>query len=222
MKTLGVLMLETRFERISGDIGNPDSFDFPVIYRVVRGATSARVVYAQDKGLVAMFAAAARGLVDDGATAITTSCGFLAKFQSELAARIPVPFAASALHYLTTLADGCASARAQPRVGVITADARALHPGVLPVYGVVPEVIVGLENSPAFRSAIIDQTAGLDADAIEREVTGVAHRLVQEHPDLDAVILECTNLPPYRAALASVLGVPIYDSLTLADDLMNG
>lgn len=215
-------MLETQFARIPGDIGNPGTFDYPVIYRVVRGATSARVVYDQDDGLVSLFSAAARDLVADGATAITTSCGFLAKFQTELAAQISVPFAASALQYLTTLADCSASACAHSQVGVITADARALRPDALPLHGIVPKVIVGLEDAPNFRSAIIDQTRDLDAAAIENEVIGVARRLVEEHPDLDAVILECTNLPPYRAALTSVLGVPIYDSLTLASDLTNG
>lgn len=222
MKTLGVLMLETRFERILGDIGNPDSFDFPVVHREVRGANPTRVVHDQDEGLVELFAAAAMDLVDDGVTAITTSCGFLAKFQDPLAARIPVPFAASALHYLTTLVDGGTSIGSRPRVGVITADARTLRADVLPPNGIAPEAILGLEDSPAFRSAIINQTTHLDAAAIEREVTGVAQLLVDKHPDLDAVILECTNLPPYRSALTSVLAVPIYDSLTLADDLMNG
>ena len=39
---LGVLMLDTRFPRVVGDIGNPLTFDFPVRYEVVRGASPKR------------------------------------------------------------------------------------------------------------------------------------------------------------------------------------
>lgn len=215
VKTLGVLMLETRFERVLGDIGNPGNFDFPVVYRTVSGATSQRVVLERDDGLIELFSAAAMDLIEEGATAITTSCGFLAEFQDELAARIPVPFTASALNYLVAL-DG-----RHARVGVLTADADALHADVLPRGGISPEAIVGLEDAVAFRSAIIDQTAELDAGAIEREVLAAARRLNRDYPDLDAIILECTNLPPYRSTLERVFTVPIYDSLTLVEDLMS-
>lgn len=213
-RPLGVLMLENGFDRIPGDIGNPDTFDFPVIYRTVTGATSKRVVHRQDAGLIDLFAEAAIELVDDGAVAMTTSCGFLARFQSELSARISVPFTASSIDYLNRLV-GVHSA-----VAVITADAGALNPNVLGPTALVPAAIVGLENCSAFRSAIIEETARLDPAAVAREVADVARQLAREHPRLDAVVLECTNLPPYRAAIADVLQIPIYDSVTLAHDLM--
>ena len=37
MSPLGILMLDTRFPRIPCDIGNPASFDFPVILRTMTG-----------------------------------------------------------------------------------------------------------------------------------------------------------------------------------------
>lgn len=207
-------MLETSFERIPGDIGNPHTFDFPVIYRVVHGTAPQRVVNEQDDGLIDLFADAARDLVLEDVTAITTSCGFLARFQNELASCIHVPFAASALSYLDTLRGKHA------RIGVFTANAQALGPEMLPRGGIVPEAIVGLETSPAFRAAILDGTADLDPEAIAAEVRAVAEQLAQTHPDLDAVILECTNLPPYREEITKTLNVPIYDVTTLARDLV--
>lgn len=213
-RTLGVLMLENRFDRIPGDIGNADTFDFPVIYRTVTGATSERVVHQQDVGLIDLFAEAATELVRDGVAAITTSCGFLARFQSELSARISVPFTASAIDYLDRLAEIYSS------VAVITADAGALNSNVLGSRALTPTAIVGLENCRAFRSAILEETMRLDPAAVEREVVDIARQLARHHPELDAVVLECTNLPPYRAAIKEVLQIPIYDSVTLAHDLM--
>src|ERR1700759_5156446 len=94
---LGILMLDARFPRIPGDMGNATTWPFPVLYRVVRGATPERVVLDAARGLLDPFLAAAAELVGLGAEAITTNCGFLSLFQRELAAHVGVPVATSSL-----------------------------------------------------------------------------------------------------------------------------
>ena len=94
---VGLLRLDTAFPRPVGDVGNPNTFDFPVRTAVVRGATAARVVRGGPDTPLAPFVEAARALAHDGAVAIGTSCGFLAAHQRALADALPVPFAASAL-----------------------------------------------------------------------------------------------------------------------------
>src|SRR5438270_13757014 len=71
---LGILMLDARFPRIPGDMGNAGTWPFPVLYRVVSGATPARVVLEGAAGLLPDFLAAASELVAHGAEAITTNC----------------------------------------------------------------------------------------------------------------------------------------------------
>jgi hypothetical protein len=83
---LGILMLEARFPRIPGDMGNALTWPFPVHYKVVREATPDRVVRRGADGLLGPFVAAARELVADGVDGITTNCGFLSLFQEEFAA----------------------------------------------------------------------------------------------------------------------------------------
>src|SRR5882762_8629964 len=87
MKPLGILMLDTRFPRIVGDIGNPASFDFPVILRTMEGIGPDDAVAAHpDKPRVmAALADNARKLAEAGAAGISTSCGFLALYQNDLA-----------------------------------------------------------------------------------------------------------------------------------------
>src|SRR5579862_4004943 len=94
---LGILMLEAKFPRIPGDMGNAGTWPFPVLYRVVRGASPERVVLHAAAGMLDDFLAAAAALVADGAEAITTNCGFLSLFQRELAAHVQVPVATSSL-----------------------------------------------------------------------------------------------------------------------------
>ena len=95
MKPLGILMLDTRFPRIEGDIGNPASFDFPVIFQKLEGIGPSDAVSAEPDRprVMAALARNAQKLSDAGAVGISTSCGFLALFQNELASVSPVPVA---------------------------------------------------------------------------------------------------------------------------------
>ena len=115
--TLGILMLETEFPRVHGDVGNAATFPFPVLYKVVPGATAYSVVKQKGAGLHNAFIDAARGLVQIGADGIGTSCGFLTLFQERLTAAVDVPVATSSLMQVPwvprTLPPG-------KRVGVVT------------------------------------------------------------------------------------------------------
>ena len=91
--SLGILMLEARFPRIPGDMGNARTWPFPVLYRVVRDASPDRVVRRRAEGLLPAFLDAADDLVRLGADGITTNCGFPSLFQAELAAEAGVPVA---------------------------------------------------------------------------------------------------------------------------------
>ncbi|MEJ1978956.1 MAG: hypothetical protein WDN49_25415 [Acetobacteraceae bacterium] len=67
---LGILMLEARFARVPGDMGNAGTWPFPVLYHVVRGASPARVVLGGAEGLLQPFLDGAAALVSLGAAAI--------------------------------------------------------------------------------------------------------------------------------------------------------
>src|SRR5947209_18038906 len=123
---LGVLMLDTRFRRFVGDIGNPESYRDPVLFEVVRGATVDKVVPAKAPPLIDDFVAAGERLVARGASAITTGCGFLVLNQAELAARLPVPVATSALLLIPSLMKLLPAGK---RLGVLTFSAGDLTRG---------------------------------------------------------------------------------------------
>jgi len=55
---VGILTLDTVFPRIPGDVGNATTFDFPVRFAVVRGASPRRVVH--DPGVCRTWSAARR------------------------------------------------------------------------------------------------------------------------------------------------------------------
>src|ERR1700687_1212693 len=90
---LGILMLEARFPRIPGDMGHAQTWPFPVLYKVIKGASPQRVVKERASGLLNAFLDGAQELVDLGAEGITTNCGFLSIYQAEIARHVRVPVA---------------------------------------------------------------------------------------------------------------------------------
>lgn len=210
---VGLLRLDTAFPRPVGDVGNPNSFDVPVRIAVVRGATAARVVRGGPDLRLAPFVEAGRALARDGAVAIATSCGFLAAHQRTLADALPVPFAASALLQVAWVAPLLSAGR---RVGVITLDADALGPRHLAGAGAPPDTPVeGLARDGTLSRTVFGDLRSLDRAAVEAEVVAAGRRLRRRVPALGAIVLECTNLPPYRDALARACGLPIFDVGTL-------
>ncbi len=211
---LGILMLEARFPRIPGDMGNALTWPFPVLYRVVRGATPERVVLRGAEGLLPDFLAAAADLVDLGAEAITTNCGFLSLFQRELAAHVPVPVATSALIQVpwvqATLPPG-------KRVGVITVAADSLTPRHLQAACVPLDTpIVGTESGREFFRVLIKaEKDGLDVALARQDILAAGGTLLARHADIGAIVMECTNMPPYAHALREATGLPVFDIYSL-------
>jgi len=211
---LGILMLEARFPRIAGDMGNATTWPFPVLYRVVKGASPSRVVLNQAAGLLPDFLDAAAELVAHGAEAITTNCGFLSLFQQELAAHVRVPVATSALIQVpwvqATLPPG-------KRVGIITVSAQSLTSRHLAAAGVPPDTpFVGTETGcEFFRVLILGEKQDMDVALAARDILDSGRTLVARHPDIGAIVLECTNMPPYAHALREALGLPVFDIYSL-------
>jgi hypothetical protein len=213
--TVGVLMLDTRFPRIPGDMGNATTFPFPVRYHRVSGATPDLVVRRGAEGLLGNFVDAARFLEREGVGAITTNCGFLVKFQRQMAAAVRVPVFTSSLLLVPLVHRLLAPGR---RVGVMTVNAPSLTPEHLAGAGIgadIPLAVVGMETEKEFTRVMLDDELELDVDAAREEHIRVARRLVSEHPDIGAIVLECTNMPPYADDIRRETGVPVFDITSL-------
>lgn len=207
---LGILMLEARFARVHGDMGHAQTWPFPVMYRVVRGASPDRVVCDQARGLLGDLVDAARDLVDLGAEAITTNCGFLSIHQRELAAAVGVPVATSSMMQVpwvqATLPPG-------KRPGIVTINAAGLTPAHLDGIGVPPDTpITGTENgTELFRTIIKAEKDDLDLALACADVVSAAQELTAANPDVGAIVLECTNMAPYSSAVRAATRLPVYD-----------
>jgi len=214
---IGILMLEARFPRIPGDMGNAHTFPFPVLYHIVRGASPDRVVRRPDVQLLRHFIAGARDLEAAGVRAVTTNCGFLIRYQAELARAVGIPVFTSSLLQVPLLLRMLAPGRS---VGIITIDAGSLTASDLAQAGISPEMPVhveGVENDEHFADAILNDRSTLDVERCAQEHERAARRLLDAHPDIGAFVLECTNMPPYALRIQAATDLPVFDIVTLTN-----
>ncbi|WP_171128653.1 MULTISPECIES: aspartate/glutamate racemase family protein [unclassified Ruegeria] len=213
--SVGILMLDAQFPRIPGDMGNALTWPFPVLYRVVRDATPDHVVRKNADGMLGAFIDAARDLVKDGADGITTNCGFLSLFQEELAAALPVPVVTSSLMQVDMVNRTLPAAK---RAGILTISASTLTPAHL-AGAQVPEgtPIGSTEHGMEFTRAILDNKLTLDVEKARADNLEAALALTADHPEIGALVLECTNMCPYAADIQRATGLPVYSIVTLVN-----
>ena len=211
---IGILMLETQFPRIPGDIGNATTWDFPVLYKIVKKATPDLVVRKGAPGLLEPYIQAAQELEREGVRAITTNCGFLALFQKEMASAVNIPVFTSSLMQVPL---AYVMIKPSQKVGIITVHSKSLTQKHLSCVGAdqIPHVIYGTEGEEEFSRVILDDEMELDVDKSKEELIRVAKRMQLEHPEVGAVVLECTNMPPYAATIQREINLPIFDIYTL-------
>jgi glutamate racemase len=206
---IGIIMLDTQFPRPKGDVGHPETFGVPVHLDSVKGSWPAKVVTSaaslRQARLVPGFQGLVRNMQMRGVQAITTSCGFLVLLQKELQAMTRLPVVSSSLLQLPALL------AKEPQVGVLTISAGSLSTEHLRAAGVPKErlkdvIIQGVPAGTEFVSKILGNQPTLDVQQAEKDVVAAALALKTRAPDVKTVVLECTNMPPYKAAIEEATG----------------
>jgi len=215
-EAIGILLLENYVPFIPGDTANATSYNYPVRFQRVPGFTVKRIM-AHDMSLVDEIIAAALSLQAEGVRAITGDCGFMALYQDKIASNVDVPVFLSSLAQIpfmrTLLKPG-------GQIGVVTANSKSLDNSVLSGVGITPGedlVIRGLESCPSFFASIFEENGTIDTESVEAEVVETANRMIEAHPKVKLLLLECSLLPPYGAAVQAATGLPVFDYITMID-----
>jgi hypothetical protein len=213
---LGVLQLMNTPVEIPGSMGHPDSYAAPVRFLQVPGAWTSNVVGAGGE-VLASYIDCARQLEAEGVAAIISNCGFTGRFQKDVAAAVSVPVAMSSL-LLVPLA-----ARLLPpgaKLGMATYDASVL--GEVHYNGAgwsrqdLPVEVVGIEGSEAWHR-MADPDTKLTREMVERDVIAALRGLIERHPEIKSLVLECSAFPLAAKAVRRAFGLPVVDFLTMAN-----
>lgn len=206
-----------QLESLRGNSTNPDSYDFPVRFCRVEGANIQTILEAPSRVVLERMIDEARKMADEDVRAITTSCGFNAIFQRELADALDVPVFTSSLLQVPFVQRTLGKER---EIGVLTAKKAALKEAHFRAVGITPDMPVrtfGLEECSEWNKIFVAPDEDVDLEVIREEVVGTAQRAIVENPKIAAFILECTDLPPFAQAIREATGRPVFDFITLAN-----
>lgn len=218
--SVGILMLEAQFPRILGDMGNAQTWPFPVLYKVVKNASPDRVVRHQADGLLDHFISAAKELVSEGADGITTNCGFLTLFQDEISAAVKVPVASSSLMQVPFVERTLPQNK---RCGILTISAATLTEKHLVSSGcAIDTPIGGTPENGEFTQTILNDQLELDVTQAKKENIEAAVKLLKNNPDLGAIVLECTNMAPYASDIAKATQLPVFSIYSFINWFQSG
>lgn len=224
---IGILCWETghvprglmQLESLVGNSTNPNSYRYPVRLKPVRGANVHTVLENPSRDVLAQMIADAQAMAADGIAAITTSCGFNAIFQEELASALSIPVFTSSLLQVPLVQRMVGP---QAEVCIVTANAGALRPEHLSAAGIERTTglqLVGLEQCTEWRRMFTEPEQDIDLELIEKEILSTCLAARNAHPAVRAFVLECTDLPPFSAAIRQQTGLPVFDFITMANYL---
>jgi hypothetical protein len=205
---IGLLMMDTDFPRIPGDLGNAETWPFPMLYKVIRGATPKRVNTDREGWILDAFIEAGKEMVADGAEGLTTSCGFLTLYQADLAAACGVPVAASSLMQVPFVERLLPPGK---RAGILTMSTDILQADHLASAGIAPGTPAqGCQDGKEFPLVPRRGDQFMDVGLSEIDVMEAGDELVRRHPEVGAVVMECTNMPPFARTLSERIGMPVF------------
>ena len=208
---IGILVLDSWLPIPPGHVDHAGTFDFPVLYMDAEGTNQKRV-HGGDVSVLDGIIEAAQKLERHGCRAICADCGYFGNFQKEVAASVSIPVYMSSVIQVPWIR---AALRPDQKIGVICGDAPHLTYNLFESCGVSREdyercVIYGLQDEAEFYK--FDKNVGnFDSAKVREEVVKVAKKMQAEHPDIGAILLECTDLPPYAASVQAATNLPVYD-----------
>ncbi len=203
-----------QLESLPGNSVNPDSYQFPVLFRRVSGANYDSVLHNPHGDILDAMVIEAMTMVNKGVRAIITSCGFNAIFQKELARALPIPVFTSTLMQTPFILSSIGS----KKLAVITASKQALRPEHFVAVGqedMSRIEIYGMDEQPEWSKIHLTPDQPLSTDTVAKEVVSTAVAAQTEIPDLGAILLECTDLPPFAGAIRDKIHLPVFDLSTM-------
>ena len=210
-----------QLEALSGNSTNQETFKFPVKYSRVKGANIHTILENPCQNILKSMISEACKMEAQGIKAITTSCGFNAVFQRELADAVNIPVFTSSLMQIPFVQNMLTK---QQTIGVITAKKSALTEQHLENAGVNKQMsiqIQGLEACLEWNKIFSSPDENIDIDVVENDIISSASSMMKLS-DIGAFVLECTDLPPFANAIRKATRLPVFDFVTLTNFVYQG
>jgi len=213
--TIGILVQDVHYPLLPGNVVNGYTYNFPVRFQVVPGANQARM-HTGDPTLLPDLVSTAQLLEQEGCRAVCAGCGYFGHFQRRVADQVDIPVYLSSIIQVPWIS---VALKSDQKIGILCADRENLTPELFFACGVSEEIyercrIVGAGHLPEF-SALLERRGHFDNRILRQELIDLAKGLVEKTPEIGAILLECSDMPPYSASIQAELALPVYDFISM-------
>jgi hypothetical protein len=225
--TVGIIQLPANIPMLPGDVGNPTTFNFPVLYESIQEIDPMWILADKPHPVVMKkIIAACKRLTMQGVTTLIGNCGFFANYQPEVAASLDpgVQFFNGSLMQLPML---LTSVGANKKVGILTASKKLLMPSPAIKNSGVSDadkkrlVVYGNEDGKQM-NRVTGEAGSYSPKKLEKELVDLAKKMVKENPDVGAILLECTEFPPHASAIQKAVRLNVWDFVTMTEFMHAG
>ncbi len=222
---LGIIILDEVYPGFPGDVRNASAYPFPIQFEIVKDVDIPRLVFEEDKSpCLKPIQEAAKTLETMGCRAIAAECGYFAYFQKEIAACVDIPVFMSSLLQVPWAQQLVGP---QKVVGVLAALKQYMSDAHLAAVGIQPgsNYVVGgamddgrcIEFENLWIGDKRPEIPQAHYDKAEKEFVEVAAEFYQRHPNMGAMVLECTGFQVFARALQRQIDIPVFTWGTLLD-----
>ena len=208
---IGIIAIDLKYPKLPGNVVNASTYDFPVLYEKV--SFEIEELFRGDRKIRDQIVKAAKKLESEGVRAIIGACGFFAHFQEDVKEAVRVPVYLSSLCQLPSIKIGL---RAGQKVAVVAASGESVTEEMLSsVGGSMEDIEVFDVGSMESFGAIRWGRTELDNGKLTEDLMALGKKIRDEHPEIGAILLECSDLPPYAWAIQQASGLPVFDFISL-------
>lgn len=217
---IGIIVLDLCYPLLPGNVANASTYHFPVLFKVLKGATISQILKA-DSAVLDLIVEGGRELEKQGVRAVVGACGYLANYQEKVAAALDVPVFLSSLLQVPMITRALTP---EQKIGIICSDAAALTPNTLAACGIDDLsriAIAGAQDLPEFENITLS-TGHFNSYKLQEELVSLAKQFVSNNPKVGSLLLECSDMPPYAWAIQNAVKLPVFDFTTLINWIYTG
>ncbi|HIT87672.1 MAG TPA: aspartate/glutamate racemase family protein [Candidatus Coprocola pullicola] len=209
--SIGIIAVDLKYPKLPGNVVNATTYPFPVLYKKVE--FKIEQLFEGDETLKQTIIDAAKQLQKEGVRAVVGACGFFANFQKDVADALEIPAFLSSMIQLPMIKTGLKTGK---KIGIITASGNDITDKMLLEMGVQPQdcYIEDIGSKEGFQT-IRYEYEYLDNESVSKTVVDAAKNLVEKHDDVGAILLECSDIPPYAYMVQEAVGLPVFDFITM-------
>ncbi len=211
--SIGIIAVDLIYPKLPGNVANATTYAYPVLYKKV--SFDIEQLFKGESQIKNQIIEAAKELEKEGVSAIIGACGYFAHFQKEVAQAVDVPVFLSSLCQIPTIK---LSLKPTQKIAILAASAENITRELLLKVGANLEdcIVKDVGSLESFAPIRFGKTE-LDNGQLTKDLANEVSELVASHPEIGAILLECSDLPPYAYEIQRVTKLPVFDFITMID-----